>query len=94
MLSFLLLSSLRRKQPSPEPLQRRDLAVKPEASMNGKWSGPSHASEHDNFSAPSPTSPDFDDDQDEDKMEQMDRRCFLFLVYEFIFVLKTHPCIE
>ncbi|KAE8124111.1 hypothetical protein FH972_019021 [Carpinus fangiana] len=63
----------KRKQPSPEPLQRRDLAVKPEASMNGKWSGPSHASEHDNFSAPSPTSPDFDDDQDEDKMEQMDR---------------------
>ncbi|XP_059441163.1 DDT domain-containing protein DDR4 isoform X1 [Corylus avellana] len=63
----------KRKQPSPEPLQRRDLAVKPEPSINGKWSGPSHASEHDNFSAPSPTSPDFDDDQDEDKMEQMDR---------------------
>ena len=84
MFSFLLLSSLRRKQSSPEPLQRRDLAVKPEASMNGKWSGPSHASEHDNFSAPSPTSPDFDDDQDEDKMEQMDRRCFFILFYFYV----------
>lgn len=63
----------KRKQPSPEPLHRRDLVVKPEASINGKWSGPSHASQHDNFSAPSPTSPDFDDAQEEDKTEPMDR---------------------
>lgn len=64
--------------------------MKPEASINGKWSGPSHASQHDNFSAPSPTSPDFDDAQEEDKTEPMDRRCFFlkkfFYVPEFIFI--------
>ncbi|XP_030937785.1 DDT domain-containing protein DDR4 [Quercus lobata] len=57
----------KRKQPSPEPLHRREFG-KPEASANGKWSGPSHA-QHDNFSAPSPTSPDFDDGQEDNKTD-------------------------
>jgi len=67
--------------------------VKPEASINGKWSGPSHAPQHDNFSAPSPTSPDFDDAQDEDKAEALDRRWFFFSLILFLCV-KTHPYIE
>lgn len=57
------------KQPSPDPLLRRDLVVKPEASANGKWSGPSQASQQTNFSAPSPTSPDFDEAEEDDKAE-------------------------
>ncbi|KAG2675722.1 hypothetical protein I3760_12G018700 [Carya illinoinensis] len=63
----------KRKQPSPDPLHRSEMVVKPEASTNGKWSSPSHASPHVNFSAPSPTSPDFDDAQDEHKTDPLDR---------------------
>ncbi|KAL5544281.1 hypothetical protein UlMin_008065 [Ulmus minor] len=62
----------KKKQPSPEPLQKREM--KHEAFTNGKWSGPSHASENFNFSALSPKSPDDYDDADEDsKSDQLDR---------------------
>ncbi|KAG6635337.1 DDT domain-containing protein DDR4-like isoform X1 [Carya illinoinensis] len=63
----------KRKQPSPEPLNKREEVVKPEPSTNGKWSGPSHSSQHVNFSAPSPTSPDFDDAREEHKTDPLDR---------------------
>ncbi|KAH7528524.1 DDT domain-containing protein DDR4 isoform X2 [Ziziphus jujuba] len=66
----------KRKQPSPDPLQRRDGVVKPEASTNGKWSGPSHATQHVNFSALSPKSPDYDyaDDYNKDQFDRSNRR--------------------
>ncbi|KAH7550378.1 hypothetical protein JRO89_XS13G0180800 [Xanthoceras sorbifolium] len=61
----------KRKPPSPEPNQTREVDSKPEASMNGKWSDPLHASEH-NFNAVSPDSHDYDDDE-EHKPEELDR---------------------
>ncbi|XP_056175154.1 DDT domain-containing protein DDR4 isoform X2 [Syzygium oleosum] len=65
----------RRKQPSPEPTNRREGAfIKPEASANGKWSELLHASPYTGFSAVSPGSPDFDDMDDDQKPETLDRR--------------------
>lgn len=62
------------KPPSPEPLHKRDVVMKHEASSNGKWSGTSNSHEHVGFSALSPKSPDYDDDAEEDdKSEPMDR---------------------
>ena len=78
---------VRRKQPSPEPQHRREFG-KPEASANGKWSGPSHA-QHDNFSAPSPTSPDFDDGQEDNKTD-LDRRCVNFFFPILLFWIYFH----
>ncbi|PQQ08486.1 DDT domain-containing protein DDR4 isoform X1 [Prunus yedoensis var. nudiflora] len=64
----------KRKQQSPEPLQKREGVVKPEASSNGKWNATPNSYEHVGFSAPSPKSPDYDYDVEEDnKSEQLDR---------------------
>ncbi|CAK7322907.1 unnamed protein product [Dovyalis caffra] len=64
----------KRKPPSPEPVHRREGFAKPEASTNGKWSGPSHTSQDGAFSAASPNSLEYDDDMDEDhKSETLDR---------------------
>lgn len=59
--------------------------MKPEASTNGKWSGPSHAPQHVSFSALSPKSPDYDDADDYNK-EQSDRRCAFFMSFSFVLV--------
>ncbi|GLT25863.1 hypothetical protein SLA2020_009650 [Shorea laevis] len=61
----------KRKPPSPEPVPRREV-IKPEASANGKWTGPSHVFEHDDFNALSPKSPE-EDYIDEQKPETLDR---------------------
>ncbi|XP_061956917.1 DDT domain-containing protein DDR4-like isoform X1 [Populus nigra] len=63
----------KRKPPSPEPVHRREGFAKPEASTNGKWSGPSHASQHGTFSAASPNSLDYDDMDEDHKSEALDR---------------------
>ncbi|KAL3575242.1 hypothetical protein D5086_023343 [Populus alba] len=63
----------KRKPPSPEPVHRREGFSKPEASTNGKWSGPSHASQHGTFSAASPNSLDYDDMDEDHKSEALDR---------------------
>ncbi|KAG6754005.1 hypothetical protein POTOM_042013 [Populus tomentosa] len=63
----------KRKPPSPEPVHRREGFSKPEASTNGKWSGPSHASQHGTFSAASPNSLDYDDMDEDHKSESLDR---------------------
>ncbi|KAM0982568.1 hypothetical protein ACFX2I_015427 [Malus domestica] len=70
----------KKKQPSPDPLQKRELVGRPEASSNGKWSATTNSYEHVGFSAASPKSPDYDDDDDDDvdgeednKSEQLDR---------------------
>ncbi|KAK9278722.1 hypothetical protein L1049_028298 [Liquidambar formosana] len=65
----------KRKQPSPEPAVRREV-VKPEASTNGKWSGPSQAPQNVSFNALSPKSPDladYDEIDEDHKSEAMDR---------------------
>ncbi|KAM7272665.1 hypothetical protein ACFE04_027328 [Oxalis oulophora] len=65
-----------KNKPSPEPVNvhRRDGTVKPEASANGKWSGPSSDSHDMTFSALSPKLSDSDDDDlDERKPESLDR---------------------
>ncbi|BFG32679.1 hypothetical protein CerSpe_189530 [Prunus speciosa] len=63
-----------KKQQSPEPLQKREGVVKPEASSNGKWNATPNSYEHVGFSAVSPKSPDYDYDVEEDnKSEQLDR---------------------
>ncbi|XP_011042626.1 PREDICTED: uncharacterized protein LOC105138274 [Populus euphratica] len=63
----------KRKPPSPEPVHRREGFSKPEASANGKWSGPSHASQQGTFSAASPNSLDYDDMDEDNKSEALDR---------------------
>ncbi|KAK4257138.1 hypothetical protein QN277_006766 [Acacia crassicarpa] len=63
----------KQKQPSPEPASRREMVGKHETLSNGSRSGPSHTSEHLNFSMPSPKSPDFDDAEEEHKSELLDR---------------------
>ncbi|KAJ4851363.1 DDT domain-containing protein ddr4 [Turnera subulata] len=62
----------KRKPPSPEPMHRRDGLTRAEAS-NGKLSGLPHGSEHGMFSAISPEEPDYDDNGEEHKLEQLDR---------------------
>ncbi|XVE54875.1 hypothetical protein DITRI_Ditri03aG0117600 [Diplodiscus trichospermus] len=61
----------KRKPPSPEPLNRRDVS-KSEASANGKPSGASHASEQENYDLLSPKSPEYDD-FDDNKSGELDR---------------------
>ncbi|XP_028784093.1 DDT domain-containing protein DDR4 isoform X2 [Neltuma alba] len=63
----------KQKQPSPEPISRRDIVGKHETLSNGRRSGPSHTSEHLSFSTPSPKSPDFGDTEEEHKSELLDR---------------------
>ncbi|XP_027330761.1 DDT domain-containing protein DDR4-like isoform X1 [Abrus precatorius] len=62
----------KRKQPSPEPMPRRESVVKPEALTNGKY-GPSHATEHLNFGMSSPESLDSDYDEEDHETDSMDR---------------------
>ncbi|KAK4437127.1 DDT domain-containing protein DDR4 [Sesamum alatum] len=64
------LKVTKKKQPSPEPCERRDPLVKREFSTNGRWGGPSQYSRHDSFSAPSPDNDELYDDQ---KTETLDR---------------------
>lgn len=55
-------------------MHQREGSVKLEASENGKWSGPSHASDqYGNFSEMSPSSPDYDD-ANEEQNPDLDRR--------------------
>ncbi|KAK4264256.1 hypothetical protein QN277_025461 [Acacia crassicarpa] len=61
------------KQPSPEPITKREVGEKPEVLTNGRLSGPSHASQRLSFSVPSPNSPDFDDTEEELISEPLDR---------------------
>ncbi|XWS51061.1 hypothetical protein CRYUN_Cryun12cG0143800 [Craigia yunnanensis] len=61
----------KRKPPSPDPLNRRDVS-KPEPSANGKLSGPSHVSEQENYNLLSPKSPEYDD-FDDNKSGELDR---------------------
>ncbi|KAB1999948.1 hypothetical protein ES319_D12G197100v1 [Gossypium barbadense] len=61
----------KRKAPSPDPLNGRDVA-KSEPSVNGKLSGPSHGSEQDSYNLPSPKSPEYDD-FDDNKSGELDR---------------------
>ncbi|PON61040.1 DDT domain containing protein [Parasponia andersonii] len=63
----------KRKQPSPEASYKREGIGKLEVSVNGKWTGPSHASQHVSFSALSPKSPDYDDADEDNKSDLMDR---------------------
>ena len=72
MVSRCLTMCARRKPPSPDPLNRRDVS-KPEPSANGKLSGPSHASEQENYNLLSPKSPEYDD-FDDNKSGELDRR--------------------
>ncbi|XP_022768134.1 DDT domain-containing protein DDR4-like isoform X2 [Durio zibethinus] len=61
----------KRKPPSPDPLNRRDVS-RPETSANGKLSGPSPASEHENYNLLSPKSPEYDD-FDDNRSGELDR---------------------
>ncbi|XP_044476978.1 DDT domain-containing protein DDR4-like [Mangifera indica] len=63
----------KRKPPSPEPFQRREPGSKPEASTNGKWSDPVHASEDVTFNALSPNSSNYEENDEDHKAEELDR---------------------
>lgn len=82
LMPYVCFFLIRRKQPSPEPMPRREAGAKPETLTNGKWSGPSHASQHLNFGMPSPESPGFDDMEEENQTDALDRR------YAIIFCLQ------
>lgn len=61
--------------------------------MNGKWSGPSYVFQNSNFSALSPKSPDYDDVDEDDMSEQLDRRykkCELCVSVAFNVLLGSH----
>ncbi|KAL0342755.1 UNVERIFIED_CONTAM: DDT domain-containing protein DDR4 [Sesamum calycinum] len=67
------LKVTKKKQPSPEPFERRDPLVKQEVSTNGRWGGPSQYSRHDSFSALSPKSPEDDELNEDQKTDTLDR---------------------
>ncbi|XP_052175764.1 DDT domain-containing protein DDR4-like [Diospyros lotus] len=62
----------KRKQPSPEPTVRREMATKTDASVNGSWSGPSQIPPQASFEAPSPMS-DYDETNMDNEPEPLDR---------------------
>ncbi|CAI9753900.1 unnamed protein product [Fraxinus pennsylvanica] len=67
----------KKKQPSPEPFDRRDPNVKHEVSTNGGLVGPSQYSRQASFSSLSPKSPDNDefyDDQEAGTLDYSNRR--------------------
>lgn len=79
LMAYISVSSfVRRKQPSPEHMPRRESVAKLEALTNGKWSGPSHTPQHQNFGMPFPKSPDSDDDE-EYLTDTLDRRWAIFV---------------
>ena len=53
----------KQKQPSPDPLNKRDV-YKPKSSINGKLSGPSHTSKQENYNQLPYKSPEYDDFDD------------------------------
>lgn len=83
-------SIVRQKQPSPEPMRRRESVAKTEALTNGNH-GPSHvAAQHLNFGMPSPESPDLDDDEEEDhKTDALGGRFVVFVAFKSV----QMPCI-
>ncbi|KAK6924929.1 DDT domain [Dillenia turbinata] len=65
-----------KKQPSPEPASRQEIAAKTLVSTNGRCSGPSQASQSNSFDAPSPTSHDYDEIEDQipEMLDRSNRR--------------------
>ncbi|XP_011087191.1 DDT domain-containing protein DDR4 [Sesamum indicum] len=63
----------KKKQPSPEPFDRRDPSLKLEVSTNGRPGVPSQYSRPVSFSALSPRSPEDDEFYDDQKTESLDR---------------------
>ena len=91
-LLFLTISAssfVRRKQPSPEPITRREVGEKPDVT-NGKLSGSSHAPQHPSFGMPSPNSPDFDEEEDELESEPVDRRFVSSVILLWSLVSDLH----
>ena len=64
---------IRRKQPFPEPTRRE--FIKHDTSTNGKWDSPSEFTQDVSFNTQSPKSPDFEDTDDDQKNEPLERRC-------------------
>ncbi|CAK9183404.1 unnamed protein product [Ilex paraguariensis] len=62
----------KKKQPSPEPTVGGEGFMKPDASTNGGWGGPSEIS-YLSFDAPSPGSPDYEEIDEHYKTESLDR---------------------
>lgn len=76
---------IRKKHPSPEPLDRTDPHVKHEVSTNGGWVGPSQYSRHASFSSLSPKSPDNDEFYDDHEAETLDYRYSISPFFSFFF---------
>lgn len=66
-------SCCRKRQTSPEPAVRREVVVKAEASINGRWNGTSHAPQRVFNDTPSPKSTDYEETDGEQKSETLDR---------------------
>ncbi|RWR82783.1 DDT domain-containing protein DDR4 isoform X1 [Cinnamomum micranthum f. kanehirae] len=63
----------KKRQTSPEPAVRREVVVKAEASINGRWNGTSHAPQRVFNDTPSPKSTDYEETDGEQKSETLDR---------------------
>lgn len=72
-----IFSIVRRKQPSPEHIPRREPVARHEALTNGNH-GPSHAAQYQSFGMPSPESP-YSDDGEDLKTDTLGRRCVVFV---------------
>lgn len=68
------LHDFRHTQPSPELIHKRDAVTRQEGSINGKRTIPVNASQQATFSAPSPPSTDYDNFDDDQKSDPLDRR--------------------
>ncbi|XP_077211857.1 DDT domain-containing protein DDR4-like [Tasmannia lanceolata] len=63
----------KKRQTSPEPVVRREVIAKPEASANGRWNGPSQVPQQVSNDSMSPKSSDYDETDGENKAGLLDR---------------------
>lgn len=91
-LIFCNFFGVRTKQPSPEPNIKKEGTARQEILTNGKLDGPSDPSQPANFSAPSPSSLDFDNFEEDHNSESLDRRYDRLLLKPHLLCLSS--CIK
>ncbi|RZC58744.1 hypothetical protein C5167_006043 [Papaver somniferum] len=63
----------KRKQPSPEPVVKKESVAKPEPSTNGRSNGPSSTPRHASYDETSPISTDYDENDEDNQSGPLDR---------------------
>lgn len=72
-LKFKWSTGFRRKQPSPEPVVKKESVAKPEPSTNGRSNGPSSTPRHASYDETSPISTDYDENDEDNQSGPLDR---------------------